>query len=83
MVGDVGVPPVGLGVQPPQTSWGLDVANGREYIFDAWWLVTWPGLAIALTVLAINVVASWLRVVADPLEREKRFAAGVMTQAHA
>jgi peptide/nickel transport system permease protein len=74
---------LGLGVQPPATSWGLDVANGREYIFDAWWLVTFPGLAIALTVLAINVVASWLRVVADPLEREKRFAAGVMTQAHA
>ena len=67
---------LGLGVQPPATSWGLDVANGREYIFDSWWLVTMPGLAIALTVLAINLVASWLRVVADPLEREKRFAAG-------
>lgn len=74
---------LGLGIQPPATSWGLDVANGREYIFDSWWLVTFPGLAIALTVLAINVVASWLRVAADPLEREKRFAAGVITQGHA
>lgn len=69
---------LGLGIQPPATSWGLDVSNGREYIFDAWWLVTFPGLAIALTVLAINLVASWLRVAADPLEREKRFAAHVI-----
>jgi peptide/nickel transport system permease protein len=67
---------LGLGIQPPQTSWGLDVSGGRDYIFDAWWLVTFPGIAIALTVLAINLVASWLRVVADPQEREKRFAAG-------
>ena len=74
---------LGLGIQPPATSWGLDVANGRDYIFEAWWLVTFPGLAIALTVLAINVVASWLRVAADPLEREKRFAAASMSQGHA
>lgn len=67
---------LGLGIQPPLTSWGLDVSSGRDYIFDAWWLVTFPGIAIALTVLAINLVASWLRVVADPQEREKRFAAG-------
>jgi ABC-type dipeptide/oligopeptide/nickel transport system permease subunit len=68
---------LGLGIQPPATSWGLDVANGRQYIFGAWWLVTFPGMAIALTVLAVNLVASWLRVVADPQEREKRFAASV------
>lgn len=74
---------LGLGIQPPATSWGLDVANGRDYIFDSWWLVTFPGLAIALTVLAINVVASWLRVAADPLEREKRFAATAMTHSPA
>lgn len=67
---------LGLGIQPPATSWGLDVANGRDYIFGSWWLVTFPGLAIALTVLAVNLVASWLRVVSDPQEREKRFAAG-------
>ena len=71
---------LGLGIQPPSTSWGLDVANGRDYIFDAWWLVTFPGMAIALTVLAINVVASWLRVAADPFEREKRFAATAMAR---
>lgn len=65
---------LGLGIQPPATSWGLDVANGRDYIFVSWWLVTFPGLAIAVTVLAINLFANWLRVTTDPQEREKRFA---------
>ena len=65
---------LGLGVQPPATSWGLDVANGKDYLLIAWWPVTLPGLAIAITVLAINLVASWARVTADPQEREKRFA---------
>lgn len=65
---------LGLGVQPPATSWGLDVAAGRDYIFVAWWLVTFPGLAIAVTVLSINLFANWVRVTTDPREREKRFA---------
>ncbi len=65
---------LGLGVQPPATSWGLDVAQGKDYMFRAWWLVTFPGLAIALTVLSVNLIASWLRVTFDPQEREKRFA---------
>ena len=65
---------LGLGIQPPATSWGLDVATGKNYIFNAWWLVAIPGAAIALTVLGINLLASWLRVAADPREREKRFA---------
>ena len=65
---------LGLGIQPPQTSWGLDVAIGKEYMFNAWWLVTIPGTAIAITVLAINMVASWARITSDPQEREKRFA---------
>ena len=70
---------LGLGIQPRAMSWGLDVAIGREYVFNAWWLVTFPGIAIALTVLGANLFASWLRIVADPHEREKRFAAGVGT----
>jgi len=68
---------LGLGIQPPATSWGLDVANGKDYLYIAWWLVTLPGLAIAITVLAINLVASWARVSSDPQEREKRFARSV------
>jgi peptide/nickel transport system permease protein len=52
----------------------LDVAVGKNYMFMAWWLVTIPGSAIAVTVLAINLVASWLRLISDPQEREKQFA---------
>lgn len=69
---------LGLGVQPPATSWGLDVANGKEYMFRAWWLVTFPGAAIAITVLGINLLASWIRIVSDPQEREKSFARRVL-----
>ena len=65
---------LGFGVQPPATSWGLDVASGRDYLFIAWWLVTFPGLTIVATVLSINLFANWLRVTADPEERERRFA---------
>ena len=39
---------LGLGIQPPDSSWGLMLAQGREYITTAWWLVTFPGLAIML-----------------------------------
>ena len=65
---------LGFGVQPPATSWGLDVASGRDYLIVAWWLVTFPGLAIAATVLSINLFANWLRVTTDPEEREQRYA---------
>jgi peptide/nickel transport system permease protein len=66
---------LGLGVQPPQMSWGLEIAEGQDFVYSAWWLVTFPGIAIAVTVLGVNLFASWLRVAADPQEREKRFAA--------
>ncbi|WMD22228.1 ABC transporter permease [Achromobacter seleniivolatilans] len=65
---------LGVGVQPPAVSWGLDVANGRNYLTSAWWLATFPGLSIALTVLAVNLAASRLRLALDPREREKDFA---------
>ena len=65
---------LGVGIQPPATSWGLDVATGKNYMFRAWWLVTFPGIAISVTVLAINLVASWMRLISDPQEREKQFA---------
>jgi peptide/nickel transport system permease protein len=65
---------LGLGIQPPASSWGLDVAAGKDYLFIAWWPVTLPGLALAVTVLSMNLVATWVRITSDPQEREKRFA---------
>src|SRR4051812_12541594 len=58
---------LGLGIQPPDSSWGLMLAQGREYITTAWWLVTFPGLAIMLTALSFNVLAGWVRVITDPV----------------
>lgn len=66
---------LGVGVKRTDISWGLDVAGGQDYIFNAWWLVAMPGALISLTVLSVNLVASWLRIVSDPAEREKRYAA--------
>lgn len=68
---------LGVGIQPPATSWGLDVSSGRNYLFNAWWVVTLPGLAITITVMGVNFFAGWLRVVVDPYEGEKRFARAV------
>jgi peptide/nickel transport system permease protein len=62
---------LGLGVQPPGISWGLELADGFTYIFTAWWVVTLPGIVITLTVLAINIVASWLGEVLDVATREQ------------
>lgn len=57
---------LGLGVQPPTASWGRMLAEGRTYISSAWWIVTFPGLAILLTVLSVNLVGDWLRDYFDP-----------------
>ena len=57
---------LGLGVQPPTPSWGRMLSEGRVYIESAWWVVTFPGLAIALTVLAVNLLGDWLRDYFDP-----------------
>lgn len=60
---------LGLGVQPPAASWGRMLAEGRTYINNAWWIVTFPGLAITLTVLSINLLGDWLRDYFDPRQR--------------
>jgi ABC-type dipeptide/oligopeptide/nickel transport system permease subunit len=57
---------LGLGVQPPTASWGSMVADGRAFILEAWWVSTFPGLAILLLVLAINVASQGLRDAFDP-----------------
>jgi len=57
---------LGLGVQPPTPEWGLMVSDGRNYLTTMWWLSTFPGLAIALTVLAMNLLGDGLRDALDP-----------------
>jgi peptide/nickel transport system permease protein len=61
---------LGLGVQPPTASWGSMVADGRDFLLDAWWVSTFPGLAILVLVLAINVASQGLRDAFDPRFRE-------------
>ena len=60
---------LGLGVQPPTPSWGIMLADGRQYLTYAWWLATFPGLAIMLVVLGTNLVGDWLRDMLDPRQR--------------
>jgi len=57
---------LGLGVQPPTPTWGGMLADGRVYITTAWWLATFPGLAILITVLGINLFGDGLRDTLDP-----------------
>lgn len=57
---------LGLGVQPPTVTWGLMLADGRDYLGSAWWMSTFPGLAITVSVLGIVFVGDWLRDLFDP-----------------
>jgi peptide/nickel transport system permease protein len=52
---------LGLGIQPPDSSWGLMLSEGRTYLTSAWWLVAVPGFAILLTTLSVNIIATWMR----------------------
>ena len=57
---------LGLGVQPPDTSWGLIIFSGQDRMLDAWWITAFPGILIALTVMAFNLVGDGLRDALDP-----------------
>jgi peptide/nickel transport system permease protein len=60
---------LGFGIQPPESSWGLMLSSGRQYIVTAWWVVVIPGMAIFFSALSFNLVGVWLRAVSDPLQR--------------
>ncbi len=60
---------LGIGIQPPEITWGLMVAQGKAYLTTAWWLSFWPGLAIILTTLSLNLLSNWMRVALDPVQR--------------
>jgi peptide/nickel transport system permease protein len=60
---------IGLGIQPPEVSWGVMIATGLDHFRSAWWLVTFPGIAILLTALSANLLAGWARAISDPIHR--------------
>lgn len=60
---------LGIGIQSPEITWGLMVSQGRQYLTTAWWLSFWPGLAIILTTLSLNLLSNWLRIALDPAQR--------------
>jgi peptide/nickel transport system permease protein len=66
---EAGLSFLGLGVQPPTPSWGTMVADGRGNLLGAWWISTFPGLSIALTVLCFNLLGDGLRDAFDPRVR--------------
>ncbi|MGD0030729.1 ABC transporter permease [Paenibacillus illinoisensis] len=57
---------LGLGIKPPDVSWGGMLSDGRQYVATSWWVATFPGLAITLTVLGVIFLGDWLRDVLDP-----------------
>lgn len=57
---------LGLGVQPPTPSWGNMLQEGKDHLTDAWWLVTFPGLTIFITILGYNLMGQGLRDLLDP-----------------
>ncbi|MFS4439523.1 ABC transporter permease [Paracoccaceae bacterium GXU_MW_L88] len=60
---------LGIGIQPPEITWGLMVSQGRPYLTTAWWLSFWPGLAIILTTMSLNLLSNWMRIALDPTQR--------------
>ncbi|WP_372507191.1 ABC transporter permease subunit [Actinomadura madurae] len=60
---------LGIGIQPPDVSWGLMVAQGRQYLQTAWWTAVLPGVAIVVTTVSATVLAAWFRLATDPDQR--------------
>jgi len=66
MLLEAGLSFLGVGVQPPVPSWGTMISHGFDHVFNAWWISTFPGLALAFSVMAFNLVADGLGDVLDP-----------------
>jgi len=69
ILSEAGLSFIGLGVQPPDSAWGLMVAEAHDYVSTANWTITLPGLMVMITTLSINIFATWLRRVSDPVQR--------------
>lgn len=68
---EAGLSFLGLGIQPPSSSWGSIMSVGRQYIERAWWIVAMPGLVLFVLVLSVNVLGDWLRDQLDPRSRSR------------
>ena len=66
IVAEAAISFLGFGVQPPTPAWGSMLSASRDFLYVAWWLAAFPGAALALTALGINLVGDWLRDVLDP-----------------
>lgn len=62
---------LGLGIQPPTVSWGGMLSDGRQYLATSWWVATFPGVVITITVLGIIFLGDWLRDILDPRMKTK------------
>jgi peptide/nickel transport system permease protein len=62
---------LGLGAQLPEPEWGLDLSMAREYLREAWWMTTFPGVAIMITVVSVNLIGEGLRDALDPRTRNR------------
>lgn len=68
---------LGIGINPPNPSWGLMLATGRQHILNAWWLATFPGLAITIVVLGVNLLGDALGDILNPTLRIKQLEKGI------
>ncbi|WP_210528108.1 ABC transporter permease [Rubellimicrobium arenae] len=78
MLVEAGLSFLGIGIQSPEVTWGLMVADGRNYLGSAWWLAFWPGLAIMLVTISLNLLSNWLRILTDPVERWRLVSKGAV-----
>ncbi len=66
IIAEASVSFLGFGVQPPVPAWGNMLSEGKDYVFSSWWLITFPGIAIMITALGVNLFGDWLRDTLDP-----------------
>ena len=60
---------LGFGVKPPTAEWGADLAAGQDYLYNAWWTSTFPGVAITIAILSVNYLGDWLAGLFEPRAR--------------
>jgi peptide/nickel transport system permease protein len=66
IVAEAAISFLGFGIQPPTPAWGSMLSESRDFLFVAWWLAAFPGAALALTALGVNLLGDWLRDTLDP-----------------